>query len=435
MRVPETPRPRFHLPSDRSAVRRRARTGGPVAGLVALALLLGATPALDSARADDGTVILGREIQKCWDLRFDGQYEASYRALKSLWEDNQGHISRADRIQALELFGELYCIWQQWDDAEECYERVLSLDLNWTPRSLWNLPASHRVPIIKAFRKRFGDGRSPGLSNLALLDVIVVDLHSEPKATALKPALPRIINDRIQHNLDAYQMQCDGVPVRIVPRETRQLMLQEIRDQNRLAGAEVTTQNVDRSTIVAAGRHLAVQGFVEATLVRTGRDELKVTIGLVSVETAAIVASESALGKFDDLFSVIDEAVDKWAARVAHELANWNGDRREERSPGPARSYEALLHYAEALGHIEKEEYVLAESSLRACLDVDSDYDEARETWEELHRMEGVAQFTPPASGLEMISLASSSEDEEVELNSVEKDDDAAVYAAAGSSE
>ena len=394
--------------TSREVGRRRRRFAprftAAVISLLGVILAMGAMAG--RARASDET-FFGREIQRCEDLRYEGDYEASYGQLKTLWEESRQEMSTADRIRTLELFGEIFCIWKQWDDAQNCYERALSLDLNWTPKSMWNLPASYRDPILRAFRKRFGEGQGAGLSNLALFDVIVVDLHREPKAEALKPALPMIINDLIQRSLDAHDMKCNGIPVRVVPQETRHLMMQEVRNQYRLDDATLDYAHLDRSTIVTAGRHLAVQGFVQCSLARTPKDELRVTIQLISVETAAIVASESALGRFDEMFKVLEEAVDLWATRVAKEVEHWKGSRDDDRRPGPARSYEALLRYADALRHVEEESFVLAVLALEECLEVDPGYDEARSTLEAIRQQQRVVKFIPSEPRLEMIPIGS----------------------------
>ena len=413
------------------ACRRRATA---VLAFAALALTLASGLGGAPARAvEEGTVILGREIGECWELRYDGRYMDSYERLKAICRENEGRMSRVDRISALELMGELFCIWRQPDRAQAIYEDILGVDFTWRPKGLDNLPASYRAPIVNAFRNRFPEGLAAGrLSNLALLDVIVVDLHSDPKGEALEPALSRMIGTRIALVLKDSDMRCNGVPVTVIPYEFRPLVQKQIQNQYELIGHE-SQGNEDRETKVAPGRLLAIQGFVEAAVFRHVTNKIEVSIRLISVETGQQVSSARARGDFDDLFGVIDEAVDNWAASLAGDLDDWSGNQRSERRTSPTRSPDAILHFADAIGYLEREDYALADLSLRACLEADPEFEEARETQAAMLRQQAVAQFTPPDTELEMITFSSAEPGPTgTQLNSVhEGAGSSAVYATA----
>lgn len=365
-------------------------------------------PMVSGKPGDTRVDTFGMDRQRCRELRAAGKLEEAFTCVKELWEQQRDAMSSGGRIETLEQMAELYSVAQNWDSARQCYEEILRTDLSWRPRSLDSYPTAWRQPIFDAYRAFGYLGGSPGLYNIALLDFHVVDLSKKDfNLEELQSALPTLVTSLLEQNLNAHTIKddpglpaktaaVDGAapdaaavpavaggaagprPIQIVPYAQRSALLREIAVQSHLqTEGVVTAKMLDEGTLVRAGRFAAVQGLLEGTIVRDGKDRIEVALRMTAVETGEGICGMTAKGKAKDVLKVVEKAVVQWAeCATGGKLREWNARHLGELGEG-AKAVLALEHYHKGLALADKDDFDGARRELQMALGMRPDFEPA----------------------------------------------------------
>jgi len=378
---------------------RRAGAKKQALGFVFVGALLPHGVATAGDRVVDPAV---EKLSECRRYRDERQYKNCADCLYQLYSqsvsDSQS-VSNTTRIGILELAGEIYCIWREFDHAQTCYEGILDIDRNWNPKLIANLPPAFLEPILNAFRKK-GFKPSPGLQTVALLDFSITDLRKKDyDLHELEVALPEIFHAHFEKNLRKCTPRGLGQkPLSLVPYARRWVFLNEIAFQNDLPRGTAVNNTILNDTVkVRMGRFLAVQGFVVGNITRDPRDNVVVSIELFSVETGQVLCSAaSRLGHAKDVVSLLIDSISELAeCACGDELREWN-EELKRKIPEGTRVIYAFERYHKAQRLADSGDYDGAVAELEAALVLYPQFEEARVAIASFRNQQAVALFTPP---------------------------------------
>ncbi len=321
------------------------------------------------ATADDTVDGLGLARAACEELRLDGRYDESFACLSELWTTRRDDLSREGKIDVLRQMGEIYSIRDRSQDAQLCYERILSFDPHWRPVDFDAFPPAWRKPILDAYKARGYLLESRELRNVAVLDFEIVDLSQEGGDIGrLSKALPAYISSYLQEVLNGRVLTDDDAPLHVVSQRERPAIMEQLAQSLELAEDEdVNLANVDPMAVAKTGELQAVHGFINGTVVRTQDGKITIALRMLSVQSGKVLCPVTENGKEDDLFPLLQSALDEWIECGVGDEVRYDGRGPGELGP-MAQGVLALERYHEALQLANQERYpealALAEEAL-----------------------------------------------------------------------
>jgi len=139
----------------------------------------------------------------------------------------------------------------------------------------------------------------------------------------------------------------------------------------------------DPQSAVRLGKQLGVHTVLLGTMMKI-KNKMKLLARLVKVETSEIIATEEAQGDVDDILEIAENLSMKVAKKINVTLTKAD----VEKSGGP-NSLEAMMLFSEGLKESDKGNYKGAYDKFMQALQVDPQYEKAKQRAEALKPLIG----------------------------------------------
>ena len=231
------------------------------------------------------------------------------------------------------------------------------------PRELW--PAELRdkwYGILKANDQLICPDNSQ--SNVKTIAIMEFDNFSIGKYAEELASLGKGLADFFQHDFAKIST------MRVVERDKIDYLLDELKLQQ--SGA------VDQATAVKAGKMLGAQFIVFGSITQLDKNNTRVLVRVVSVETSEIIASVDKEGK-PDYCKIEKGLVEELAKALEVDVSD---DEKELIKKGGTDSYDATNYYAKGLEYMDRYDYSKAYEFFKKAYELDPEFAEAKRKME-----------------------------------------------------
>lgn len=278
---------------------------GALGSLTLAALLLFGVPTPRAWAGDDldATAVERRASQELLDnLEFD----AAYEKLMGLWREQQSAMDDTARIDVLEKLAYVYIAWADPQNAQKCYETILSIERDWLPVNFASQNEMIRKPILAAYDARGYTPYTVDFRNIGVAWVRVSDGRRTPADwSVLERSLPNFLLSYLSRELDARECGGSEQPLRVIDREARTDLIETAR-----AAEDSVAVGPSFTQLQAVHGLLAVQALL------LGDDRVDVSVRVVRTESGEVIAPWTGSGKPENLM----ELVQKGMAAVVQKL-------------------------------------------------------------------------------------------------------------------
>ena len=297
----------------------------------------------------------------------DAYYNAEFDKAITLFADIVGDESNGKgvRKEALQFLGRAYIAKRNEEQARETLTTLVELE----PPIIELDPDIEPPPLMKLYydiRKQKSDSYEierpdPGLQTLAIVDFTNNSLDDRERMDPLQGGMASLMI----HQLNG------AVGLKVIERERIQWLLDEL-DLQQEEG------RVDQETAVRTGKLLGANAVLFGSFMKH-RNDLRINVRLVKVETGEILMTEQVSGKNKDFFELAEQLSLKIAQGINVTLQETLIGERTE-----TRSLDAMISYSEGLALLERDDYEQAYLKFQEALEYDGNYTRAQQKAESL---------------------------------------------------
>lgn len=265
--------------------------------LVVLGLLAGLAPAPAAAADDlDATAVQRRE---CQDLIDRLEFDAAYEQLMGLWRGQQNAMDDPARIDVLEKLAYVYIAWGDPQNAQKCYETILSIERDWLPANFSSQNELIRKPILAAYDARGYTPYTVDFRNIGVAWVRVSDGRRTPEDwTVVERSLPNFILSYLSRELDAAQCGGSDQPLRVIDRVARDELLESARAVEDSAPVAPSFSQLN-----------AVHGLLGVQVLLLGDDRVDVSVRVVRTDSGQVIAPWTGSAKATKLMDLMQQGM------------------------------------------------------------------------------------------------------------------------------
>ncbi len=268
------------------------------------------------------------------------------------------------------LLGRSYLAKGRNDEARWAISNMLELE----PPIIEPDPDTECPPLMKIYydvRKSMKgsyeiERSDPGIQTMAILDFKNRSVTDKEKFDPMEKGFAELLIGQLQGNVN----------LKLVERERISWILDEV-------GMENNPELFDVNSAVRLGKQLGVHVILLGSFIVVN-DQIKLLSRLVKVETGEILATDEAAGEVDEFFGVTTDLGTKVAKKINVTIDKGNAKVKED-----TRSLDAILKYSEGLALVEKGQYKDAYEKFKQAVELDPNYEKARDRIESLKPLIG----------------------------------------------